>query len=193
MENIFWSKNLAYLRKQIGITQISICKELGINPTLWSNWEVKNTFPRISYLLRISRYFSIIPDDLLFKHLAYCEVNGTPGEKLINRIVTVLDYYNISIYQNDIAVGYGIGYLNMKLKAGGPVDTGFVSKFLSIHSKVNPEWLLTGKGKMIKNSNYKNPSPKIIARIKIKGTDIITPIYSQNQNNSQQFLAKISA
>lgn len=73
-------------------------------------------------------------------------------EKLISRLVQVLRYKKVSISQADTLLDVGNGYIGKQLKKNGSVNSDIVELFLKTYSDVNAEWLLTGKGDMIKGT-----------------------------------------
>lgn len=60
-------ENLKYYRKLNGITQKELANALSTNNTNISNWEKGVSKPDIETLIRISKYFEISIDELLFK------------------------------------------------------------------------------------------------------------------------------
>lgn len=70
MNEYYWSANLKFLRKKLGKSQADICFEIGFAVSQWSNWESKNVFPVVNDMIKISNYFGIKIDDLIFKELS---------------------------------------------------------------------------------------------------------------------------
>ena len=63
--NIYFGENLKKLRKEKEITQESLADFLGITFQAVSKWERGETYPDITMLPVISRFFNISVDDLL--------------------------------------------------------------------------------------------------------------------------------
>ena len=69
-----------------------------------------------------------------------------------SRILQFIDYKGISKNKFYIETGISNGVLDKK--SGLSMET--VEKFYSTYPEINLEWLLTGKGSMLKNSNSSN-------------------------------------
>ena len=65
---------------------------------------------------------------------------------IVDRIKQIIDYKNISVRKFCIEIGVANGFLD-KVK---DVGSEKVAKILYAFPDINPEWLLTGKGEMIK-------------------------------------------
>lgn len=73
-------------------------------------------------------------------------------EKLIDRLVKVIHYKGMSINQADIALGAGNGYIGKQLKSKGSVNSNIIETFLNKYTDIDAEWLMTGRGDMLKSS-----------------------------------------
>lgn len=69
------------------------------------------------------------------------------------RIIQFIDYKGISKNKFYIETGISNGVLDKK--SGLSMDT--IEKFYSTYPEINPEWLLTGKGEMLKEDNRSLP------------------------------------
>lgn len=69
MSAINISKNLKYLRKKKGLTQLQVRSSLGHTRSTWSNYENGLTNPSINDLIAFSRFFGISLDDLVLHDL----------------------------------------------------------------------------------------------------------------------------
>jgi transcriptional regulator with XRE-family HTH domain len=65
MKNIFFSKNLAFLRKAKGVNQKIIGDLVGKKISAVSGWEIGQSQPSINDLVAIADYFNIPPGDLI--------------------------------------------------------------------------------------------------------------------------------
>ncbi|MFC4262436.1 helix-turn-helix domain-containing protein [Ferruginibacter yonginensis] len=59
MDNIFFGKNLKYLRKKKGLTQSEILNGIGFKRTTWNMYENQKSFPKFEDLIKISKYFDV--------------------------------------------------------------------------------------------------------------------------------------
>ncbi|MDO5607608.1 MAG: hypothetical protein Q4G08_04035 [Capnocytophaga sp.] len=72
--------------------------------------------------------------------------------KAINRIKQYIDNqgYNNSSFEKEI--GLSNGYIATQLKRNADLGEGVLNKMLDYCLELNPEWLLTGKGEMLKSN-----------------------------------------
>jgi transcriptional regulator with XRE-family HTH domain len=63
------SKNLKYLRKKKGLTQLELRTILGYTRSTWSNYENGITNPSIDDLITISHFLGVTLDDLIMNDL----------------------------------------------------------------------------------------------------------------------------
>lgn len=66
----FFAKNIHYLRKMRNLRQEQMQTELNIERSTWSNYENKQTEPKIEVLIRIAKFFGVGLDELLMEDLA---------------------------------------------------------------------------------------------------------------------------
>ncbi len=64
-ESLNIGNNIAFLRKQRGITQEELANELGISAQAVSKWENNSSCPDVSLLTSIADYFGVTVDALL--------------------------------------------------------------------------------------------------------------------------------
>lgn len=79
MNNI--SDNLKVLRKQKGLIQADFEELMGIKRTTLASWENKKSQPSIDEIYRLSEFFDISCDELLFKDLENAYLNLESGDK----------------------------------------------------------------------------------------------------------------
>ncbi|WP_246118438.1 S24 family peptidase [Apibacter muscae] len=72
--------------------------------------------------------------------------------KLSDRIKYFIDYKCISINKFSLSVGASNSYFNKILKDNNSIGSDRIEKILRTYPEMNPEWLLTGKGEMLKDS-----------------------------------------
>lgn len=75
---------------------------------------------------------------------------------VVERIKQIIDYKKISTRQFCIEVGVANGFLD-KVK---DVGSEKLLKILNTYPELSPEWLLTGKGKMLKEEEVKKVAPQ---------------------------------
>jgi transcriptional regulator with XRE-family HTH domain len=65
MNNIFFPKNLSFLRRAKGLNQNTIGELVGKKLAAVSSWEKGASQPSINDLVKISEYFNITPGDMI--------------------------------------------------------------------------------------------------------------------------------
>ena len=65
MNTLRIAENIAFLRKQKGITQDELAAFLGVTKASVSKWETGNTMPDIQILPLLASYFDVSVDELL--------------------------------------------------------------------------------------------------------------------------------
>jgi transcriptional regulator with XRE-family HTH domain len=69
MEMSRFAKNLKLLRELRGLKQSQMLKECGFPRSTWNNYEMGNSHPNFTDLLKISQYFDISETDLIHADL----------------------------------------------------------------------------------------------------------------------------
>lgn len=69
----------------------------------------------------------------------------------LERIRAYAIHKNISLSNVSIAAGKSGAYLSNSIKQGSIPSVEFVSKIIDLYPDLNPNWLLTGKGRMVLN------------------------------------------
>lgn len=73
--------------------------------------------------------------------------------KIVGRIKEYMDYKKISISAFEKSIGLSNASFNKTLKTGGAIGTDKLEKTLSVYTDINPQWLMTGEGQMLKEVN----------------------------------------
>ncbi len=71
------------------------------------------------------------------------------------RIAYLIDYLNVSTNKFSNTIGASNSYFNKLIKNGGSIGSDRIEKILRAYPEINPEWLITGEGAMLKNDNDK--------------------------------------
>ena len=59
-----FSRRLVELRKQRGLSQVQVAKEIGAAPRAYQNYEYGTAEPKLSTLLRMADFYGVSLDDL---------------------------------------------------------------------------------------------------------------------------------
>ncbi len=71
--------------------------------------------------------------------------------KAVERLFKYLKYKGIPHTRFEKEIGLSNGYLNTQLKRGADLGEGVILKVIENSLDLNMEWLLTGKGEMVKS------------------------------------------
>ena len=71
---------------------------------------------------------------------------------IIERIYQLIDYKKDSVYKISKEIGVSNGYFSKTKAKNGSVGGDIIEKIVNYYTDVNAEWLITGKGEMLKAS-----------------------------------------
>ncbi len=71
---------------------------------------------------------------------------------IIERIYQLIDYKKDSVYKISKEIGVSNGYFSKTKAKNGSVGGDIIEKIVNYYTDVNVEWLITGKGEMLKTS-----------------------------------------
>ena len=80
--------------------------------------------------------------------------------KAINRVIQYIDSKGINNSSFEKKCGLSNGYLGTQLRRNADLGEGVLNKVLDNCLDISPEWLLTGKGKMLKEEEVKKVAPQ---------------------------------
>lgn len=72
--------------------------------------------------------------------------------KTIDRIMLFIKHLGISVRQFDISIGASNGYTLRMNKNRASVGSDVIENISRVHPSINVEWLITGRGSMIRDS-----------------------------------------
>lgn len=104
--------------------------------------------------------------------------------KAISRVKQYIDYKGISNSSFEKKNALSNGYIGTQLKRNADLGESILNKILDNCLEINPEWLLTGKGEMIKSKQAgkveksKNLIPFYDDVATIGGTDMVADTYN---------------
>lgn len=73
--------------------------------------------------------------------------------EIINRVKELIGYLNISEREFASSIGVGQRSVNYYLKGEQKPNLDFISKIISSYPEINTEWLITGKGDILKSGS----------------------------------------
>ena len=100
--------------------------------------------------------------------------------KAINRVIQYIDNKGINNSLFEKKCGLSNGYLGTQLRRNADLGEGVLNKILDNCLDVSPEWLLTGRGEMLKSEGatevIKTPRVEIIEPIKVEGRSLMPKV-----------------
>ena len=100
--------------------------------------------------------------------------------KAINRVIQYIDNKGINNSLFEKKCGLSNGYLGTQLKRNADLGEGVLNKILDNCLDISPEWLLTGRGEMLKSEVatevIKTPRIEIIEPIKVEGRSLMPKV-----------------
>ena len=73
--------------------------------------------------------------------------------KTIDRLMEFIQYAGLSARQFDISIGAGNGYTLRMKKNNASIGSDVIESIIRTYPQLDVEWLLTGKGEMLKVEN----------------------------------------
>jgi len=74
--------------------------------------------------------------------------------RTIDRLLEYLRHHRFTPYAFEQRCGIANGYLKKQSKGKGSIGSDILAKIIDRCRDIDPEWLLTGRGKMLRNSEY---------------------------------------
>ena len=116
------------------------------------------------------------------------------------RLGQYLEKKGISFYAFENAISAGRGSISKAVKEGKSIGSSMLENILSIYTDLNPTWLLTGQGNMLKEEMFLEDKSVQAFPLKtdntmhyqqiplydIEATAGLIPLYSESSNNVPQ-------
>lgn len=109
---------------------------------------------------------------------------------VLNRIKEFIDYKHISISAFEKSIGMSNASFGKSLKNKGAIGSDKLETILNIYSELSADWLLTGRGDMLRHadgeSSLSQVTPTIIYKSDPKDIDIIELLRKQVAMSDKQ-------
>lgn len=79
------------------------------------------------------------------------------SKKLINRLCLFLNIQGDNFNKLSLKIGVSNSYFSKMAKKGGNIGTEIAEKILLYYENLNPDWLLTGRGEMLRDIKHAEP------------------------------------
>ena len=80
--------------------------------------------------------------------------------KAVDRLYEYLNIKGLKPTAIEKAIGISNGYLSAQKKRQADIGEGMMNKIIDYCRDINPEWLLTGNGEMLRNNTCPNSENK---------------------------------
>ena len=74
-------------------------------------------------------------------------------KKIIDRLAEYIELKDISLNAFDKSIGMSNGYIGKQIKNKASIGGDIIEKIACVHTDLNIDWLITGKGELLKNSD----------------------------------------
>ena len=97
---------------------------------------------------------------------------------IVSRVKDYIDFKGLSVRKFEELVGFSNGAFATQYKNNKSIGSDKIENILQSFPELNAEWLLTGKGPMLKNKEIvETPRVEIIKPLKVEGRDeMVMPI-----------------
>ena len=102
---------------------------------------------------------------------------------IIERIYQLIDYKEDSVYKISKEIGVSNGYFSKTRAKNGSIGSDIIEKIVNYYTDVNVEWLLTGKGEMLKKEKTEEPIVKIV-----EGRNLVPNVVVVNEEDDEAFI-----
>lgn len=93
------------------------------------------------------------------------------------RIKKIIDHYGISVRSFEKSIDASNNSIQTTIKRKSDVKSGTINKILQSYKEINPEWLLTGKGSMLKSD--KQPDLPVAVPVKWQQNNKAIPLVDE--------------
>jgi len=74
-------------------------------------------------------------------------------DKILDRVIVFAAHLGISLRSFSLSIGASAGYLHRLQSANSNIGGDFIEKVIQLYTEINPVWLITGEGNMLKKEH----------------------------------------
>ncbi|WP_108802907.1 hypothetical protein [Aquimarina sp. Aq107] len=74
-------------------------------------------------------------------------------DKILDRVIVFAAHLGISLRSFSLSIGASAGYLHRLQSANSNIGGDFIEKIIQLYTEINPTWLVTGEGNMLKEDH----------------------------------------
>ena len=78
---------------------------------------------------------------------------------MIERIKAIMNYYNLSVNSFSAKIGSKQVTINQQMNGDRKVSLETILNIVNSFDAISPQWLLTGKGEMLKSQSHETSQP----------------------------------
>jgi len=71
-------------------------------------------------------------------------------DKILDRVIVFAAHLGVSLRSFSLSIGASAGYLHRLQSANSNIGGDFIEKIIQLYTDINPVWLVTGEGNMLK-------------------------------------------
>jgi transcriptional regulator with XRE-family HTH domain len=191
----YFSKRLEKAMKSKNLSSYRIAKEMGISPSTIANYLNGVTTPSSSKLNDLSLFLEVNRDWLEFgegemenettQDIGNSNIVSEQENKILDAFLKVSEKEDITITELERRIGASKGVLSRALKNNTDIQAKWVQSLVGKYPQYNIEWILTGKGQMLKN----DPENQEILKPEINNSS--TEITSKGDTNISKRIKEI--
>lgn len=116
--------------------------------------------------------------------------NSENFTKIINRLQQYVDYKGISFNKIAQNINVSNSYFSKMLKNNGDLGENVIKKTLLYYEDINSDWLITGRGLMLRDSHEYN---RYVKNNSVVGGNLSGNGNNINQNNTAELIDELRA
>jgi len=79
-------------------------------------------------------------------------------DKILDRVIVFASHLGVSLRSFSLSIGASAGYLHRLQSANSNIGGDFIEKTIQLYTEINPVWLITGEGNMLKTGTIAEES-----------------------------------
>lgn len=86
---------------------------------------------------------------------------------MVERIRQLIEYYNLNTRQFEEKISASSGQIYKYLSRGGGLNSDTLAKILEIFQQISPDWLILGKGEMLRKKEQEIPNINLLDMVSL--------------------------
>ncbi|MGY3792532.1 hypothetical protein [uncultured Aquimarina sp.] len=85
-------------------------------------------------------------------------------DKILDRVILFAAHLGVSLRSFSLSIGASAGYLHRLQSADSNIGGDFIEKIIQLYTEINPVWLITGEGDMLKEGQMMQESAALYGK-----------------------------